>query len=408
MKLIRSTALALVVALAATPAIAQNKPTAAAQQPAPPQAKPSPKALKAILDLQTAVNAKDYANVPAKVAAAQAVASTKEDHYLIGSFQLRAAAAANDSNGIASAIDTIAQSGFLDSGKTSMLYVDLGGSYYNNKQFPQAAAAFQKAMTIDPNNADASRLYGVSLFQGGQKSEAAAALQKSIRASTAAGQKPSEDVYRLAVQAAFDAKAPEAASIAQEWVAAYPSTDSWRNSIAIYRNFTQPDTEGTLDLLRLMQATGALKQPGDYALFAESAADQNNFNEAQAVLDSGVAAKVVDPNAANMRELFAALRTKPKATAADLATATKSAVNGTALLRIGDRYYAMGNYAKAVELYHLSQGKPGVDTAVVNLHIGMALARSGDKAGATAALSAVTGPRAGIAKYWLTYVNQKA
>jgi hypothetical protein len=53
-------------------------------------------------------------------------------------------------------------------------------------------------------------------------------------------------------------------------------------------------------------------------------------------------------------------------------------------------------------------GKPGVDAGVANLHIGMALARAGDKAGATAALNAVTGPRADIAKFWLTYVNQKA
>ena len=43
---------------------------------------------------------------------------------------------------------------------------------------------------------------------------------------------------------------------------------------------------------------------------------------------------------------------------------------------------------------------------LANLHLGMALARSGDKAGATAALNAVTGPRADIAKYWLLYVQQ--
>ena len=52
--------------------------------------------------------------------------------------------------------------------------------------------------------------------------------------------------------------------------------------------------------------------------------------------------------------------------------------------------------------------KPDGDAALANLHIGMALARSGDKAGATAALNAVTGPRAEIAKFWLTYLAQKA
>ena len=67
----------------------------------------------------------------------------------------------------------------------------------------------------------------------------------------------------------------------------------------------------------------------------------------------------------------------------------------------------MGAYASAVAAYKLAMAKPDGDAALANLHIGMALARSGDKTGATAALSAVTGPRSEIAKYWLTYVNQK-
>ena len=94
MKLITTTALALVAAVIAAPAAAQYGAAAAADsrrascgstaaaQPQQPQIKPSGKALKAIVDLQTAVNNNDYANVPAKVAAAQAVATTKEDHYL--------------------------------------------------------------------------------------------------------------------------------------------------------------------------------------------------------------------------------------------------------------------------------------------------------------------------------------
>ena len=133
-----------------------------------------------------------------------------------------------------------------------------------------------------------------------------------------------------------------------------------------------------------------------------------NFNEAQAALDAGVAAKLIDPSKSEYSDLVGGLKSKPKATKADLAEATKTAQSGMALLRIGDRYASMGDYAKAVELYKMSMGKPGVDAGVANLHIGMALARAGDKAGATTALNAVTGPRADIAKFWLTYLNTKA
>ncbi|HEV2596411.1 MAG TPA: tetratricopeptide repeat protein [Sphingomicrobium sp.] len=409
MKLITTTALAIVAMLSAAPAIAQKN--GAQQQPAPaaqPKISPSKGALKAIVDLQTTVNKNDYASVPAKVAAANAVATTKDDKYLIGELQLKAAVAAKDSAGETAAIEEIATSGFLDPGKSSELYLSLGSTLYNNKQYPQAEAAFQKAAALDPRNSEAPSLLGEALFAQGQKAQAAAAFQRAIQASVAAGQKPDEKLLKRAVGVAYDANSPTAVDLSRQWVAAYPGPESWRNSIAIYRNLNHPDIEGTLDLLRLMQATGAMSQAEDYTLFARASAEQNNFNEAQAVLDAGIASKAVNPADPNVKDLVAGLKAKPKATAADLATATKSAVNGMALLRIGDRYYAMGDYSKAVELYRMAMNKPGVDAAVANLHIGMALARAGDKAGATTALNAVTGPRADIAKYWLTYVNQHA
>ena len=426
MKLITTTALGLVAAVLTTPAAAQyensysqprqQQPQAQAgsagqqssAQQAAPAVKPSAKAAKAIIDLQTAVNNKDYANLPTKVAAAQAVATTNEDRYLIARLQLGAAVANGDTTAMSSALDAIAASGLLGSAKMGELYAGLGGSFLNKKQYAQAAASYQKAVALNPADPEAQRLLGVSLFEAGQKAAAVGPLQKAIAAAAAAGQKPSEDVYRLAVQAAFDSRSAAATELARQWLAAYPSPDSWRNSVAIYRNINQPDVESTLDLMRLLQAVGALQQPSDYAIYIADAAEQSNYNEAQAVLDAGIAAKVIDPSSADFRSMVAGMRARPKASVTDLAAATKSAQTGMALLHIGDRYYAMGDYAKALELYRMAQGKSDVEPNVARLHIGMALARQGDKAGATAAFNAVTGPRADIAKFWLTYVNQRA
>jgi tetratricopeptide (TPR) repeat protein len=160
--------------------------------------------------------------------------------------------------------------------------------------------------------------------------------------------------------------------------------------------------------MRLLQAAGALKEPSDYEIYIADAAEQSNYNEAQAVLDAGIAAKVIDPAGAQFRAIVSGMKARPKATAEDLVSATKSAQTGMALLHIGDRYYAMGDYAKAIELYRMAQGKSDVDPNIAKLHMGMALARQGDKAGATAAFSGVTGPRSDVAKFWLAYVNQKA
>src|SRR6476659_2198927 len=142
MKLIATSALAIIAATA-MPASAQSlksheqqrqkeQPQDQQVQPGAPKGqntvKPSSKAFKAILDLQTAVKAKDVANIPARVAAAQAVATTKEDHYLIAQLQLQAAVAANDNAAISSAVDAMAASGFLDGAKAADLYIGLGGT----------------------------------------------------------------------------------------------------------------------------------------------------------------------------------------------------------------------------------------------------------------------------------------
>lgn len=414
-------ALGALLAAAATPALAQYENASRAAPPpgtttenqAQPEQKgsgpqPSKRALKAIIDLQNAVKAKDTASIPAKLAAAQAVATSKEDRYLIGRLQLQAAVAAHDNASSAAAIDAIAASGLAGQSDVAQLYKGLGGAFYNAKQYDQAIAAFNRSASINPSDYELLDLIAQSNLAAGHKAEAATAYLRDIKARAAAGQKAPEDLYKNAVQLAYEAQSPSAPDLAREWVAAYPSAKAWHDSVAIYRALNHPDTEGTLDLLRLLSATGALTTAGDYALYTEATAEQNNYNEAQAVLDAGIAAKVVNPTNADFRQMLTVLKAKNKATPADLEAAIKMGPTAANLLRIGDRYYGMGEYAKAAQVYRDVMTKPGADKELANLHLGMALARAGDKAGATAALNAVTGPRAGVAKYWLLYVQQHA
>ena len=395
-----TTAMALALAAWAAPAAAQydrppppppmripnNIPTETGNQmemskaPAPKDgnAHPSGKAVKAIVDLQKAINASDTANIPAKLAAAQAAASTKDDRYIIGQLQLKAAVTANDDAATMSAIDAISGSGFANPVNVAELYVALGSKLYNAKKFDGAASAFERASALDPSNSQALINLAESRFSQGRKPDAVALFQRVIQARTTAGQKPEEALYKRALGIAYEQQMPVATDIAKQWIAAYPSPASWRNGLALYQNLSKPDVEGTLDALRLMRATGALSNSADYSLYATAAAQQLNYNEAQAVLDEGLAAKVVDPTNPLFRDIIAGLKAKPKATEADLAEATKTAQSGMALLRIGDRYYGTGQYAKAVELYRKAMGKPGVDPSLANLHLGMGLARVGD------------------------------
>jgi tetratricopeptide (TPR) repeat protein len=420
---ITTTALGAILAATAGPALAQYmQPSPPPQMPVQtalpptqqnqaqpaqkPGVQPSAKARKALVELQTAVNANDTANIPAKIAAAQAVVSTKEDRYLLGEMELKAALASKNSAAMTAAVDAIAASGYETPAEVAKLYMGLGSNFYNSKQFDQAAAAYEKAAALDPRNTDVLLNLGETRFSEGRQADAVATFQRAIQVATAAGQKPPEALYKRALGIAYDSKLPSAVELGREWVAAYPSPDSWHNAIAVYRNESHPDEEATLDLLRLMQAAGALTTPGDYALYIEAAADQANYNEAQAVADAGIAANIVRPNDLPFRTDLPALKLKPRATAADLETAAKGATGGMTLLRIGDRFYGMGNYSRAAEIYRQVMGKAGVDPNLANLHLGMALARAGDRAGATTALNAVAGPLSDVAKFWLIYVQQ--
>jgi len=409
MKLLITTAALGLLAVSA-PASAQSTQPAAPQQSGgiithKPKLS-NEAAAKAIVDLQTAIQKNDTASIPAKVAAAKAAAKTPDERYAIALLEVKAAGAAKDEAAVAAALEDMVASGSVKPEEELGIYSALGQAYNDLKQPQKAMQAYQHLSQLDPNNLDAIAALAEAQVAAGQPAAALPLIQKGIKIQQSKGQKAPEAWYKRATGIAYDAKLPAATEMAREWVAAYPTPESWRDAIAIYRSVGQPDVESTLDLLRLQNAVGALKTPGEYALYAEAAADQSNYNEAKAIVDAGISAKVVDPSSAQFRDIVNGLKGKPIATAADLEAAVKMSPTPINLLRIGDRYYGSGNYAKAAEIYRDVMAKPGADKDLANLHLGMALARAGDKAGAAAALNAVTGARAEVAKYWLLYSQQ--
>jgi len=422
------TALAMVLAsssfAAASPAFAQYGSSAPA--PKPPTSAPAPAAeapaaanqpkisnaaRKEIVELQTAVNAKDAVNIPAKLAAAQAKAKTKEDRYVIAQLQLKAAVDANDAAAMTSAIDAILASGAAPPETILALYNNLGKLQYNAKAYDRASAAFEQVLKLDPNNLDATVMLAETRNGQGRPAEAVTLIQKAITARVAAGQKPEESWYKRAVKLAFDAKLPNTPDIARAWVAAYPSGKNWRDAIRIYQTASQLDDASLLDSMRLAYAAGALAGENDYFRFANTLVSKGYPGEAKSVLEQGFAAKSIDKTKPTFSQLYALATTKSQGDRASLAASAKVALAApTAKQAVvtADAYYGYGDYAQAAELYRAALTKSGVDKDLVNLRLGMALARAGDKAGATAALSSVGGTQTEVAKLWLTFLTTKA
>lgn len=367
-------------------------------------------ASKPIAELQSAVNANDVAAIPAKLAAARAAAQSPDDHYLVAQLQLKAAVAANDELAVAAAIDAMLASGAVAPADTGPLYLQLGKLGYKHRQYARAASALERGLAHDPGNAEAIVLLAETRNSLGQPGDAVALLQRAVRTVTASGQKAQESWYRRAIALAYNAKLPGVVELSRQWVAAYPTPANWRDALAVYRSAAGPDEESTLDSLRLARATGALSEELDVYNFAIAAAAATP-GEARAAIDEAAEAKRVDPSRPPLKEVVEALeanRAMSREALPELAREAMAASAARLAVRTADAYYGYGDYAQAAELYRAALSKSGVDSNRANLRLGMALARAGDTAGATAALNAVSGPLAELAKFWLVYVATRS
>jgi tetratricopeptide (TPR) repeat protein len=405
----------------AAPAVAQYSQPDAQQQPssAPTSSSPAPAgrtinvsrgAAKAVAELQAAVNANDTAGLPAKLAAAQAAAKTPADRLVISQLQLKAATNRKDEPAMAAAVEAMIASGGLPAADLPKLHSALAKIHYNNKQYDKAAPALERAMASNPNDTDLLLLLAETRAAQGRPGEAVSLLQRGIDARAASGAKVEEGVYRRAVALAHKGGLPTL-DLARKWIKAYPSATSWRDGISIYRNTTKPDDVAMWDTLRLARATGTLTGDNDAALYAYLALENWAAADALKVIDEAIAAGTFNASAPKNRELVAALKTAKGRDAASLAASARevaAAPTGRNALKVGDGFYGIGDYARAVELYRLALSKGSVDPNVVNLRIGAALARAGDKAGASAALKAVGGNQAELAKFWMLYLETRA
>lgn len=422
----RAVALALAFGgFAASSALAQYQSTAPKQQSAPQPAASAAAApagegrkyvlsregRKAILVLQKAVNAKDTANIPAALTAANAAAKTNDDKFFIAQLQLKAAVDQKNDAAITAALEAMLATGVASPAQRLPLETNLGKQYYNMKQYDRAATMFEGVLKLDPSNADGLAMLAETRKAQGRVPDAVALLQKGIAARVAAGQKPSEDWYKRAVALAYDAKLPAVFQLSRDWVAAYPTTTNWRDTLRIYQNSSGLGDDVLIDLLRLQRASGALAGESDYFRYANGVLTKGYPGEAKAVLDEGFAAKSINSSKAIFRDTLAAANAKvasDRASLPGLEQAALAAPAAKSAMIAGDAYLGYGEYAKAAALYRAALTKSGVDPSLANLRLGIALARSGDKAGATTAFNSVSGPRADIAKYWLLWLSTRA
>ncbi|MCD2315214.1 hypothetical protein LQ954_03510 [Sphingomonas sp. IC-11] len=401
------------------PAVAQKKK----EEQKAPSLKLSKEVQNAAAAAQKAIAAKDFATASTQLTAAQGSAKSDDDRYIIAALQLQAEATklqdARASNqqvsdqGLKAPLEALIANPKTPAVDVAKYNYQLGVMASNAKDSAGAINYFQRAQQLgytDPN----LPLQMVKLkMDAGDIAGGSAELEKAIDAQTAAGQKPSEDLYKYAIaQTNKKRMGPQTAGWIKRWLVAYPTAQNWRDGIVTYGMTQQSavtlDKGQKVDMYRLLRATKGLADQYDYEAYAQWTYDLGLPYETKTVLEEGKASGKV-PASSNSASDLLRLANQAIATEGSLAPVeakAKAGANGRIALNTGDAYLGMGNWAKAIELYRVALQKGGVDADTVNTHLGIALANSGDKAAAKAAFAEVkTAPRSEIASFWTLYLD---
>jgi hypothetical protein len=364
----------------------------------------------ALRPVQEAIAAGNWSSASAALSGAPASTLGSGARYLLGNMQLRIGLQTGNRNLQAQGIDQMVASGYAADADLAGLYRNQAALALSNRDTKKAEGALSRLLDRNPSDVEAMVALAQLRVDQRRVPDALALLDRAIVMRKSSGHPIPESWYKFGARTAFDARAiAQSMKFTRDWLAAYPSSQNWRDGLLNVRELTVPDAETNVDLWRLMRAARALAGERDYNAMADSLRQAGYAAEAKAVLDEGASANIVDT--IRPKVVKGGKAAKAPATKASLAASEKSALaasSGTSALKVADGYFGYGDYAKAAELYRAALQKGSVDANLVNSRLGLALALAGQKAEAEAALRAVTGPRAELANLTLIWVQQRA
>lgn len=258
--------------------------------------------LSRLLELSHVVQGIDRGAQDRALAAAEAVVSSPDGHYVLAIYQLEIGRQRRDDALRTRALDVlIAQSDVAPAQLASYLAVR-GDIAFRARDYATASALWGRVADMQPNNPQALvNLAQVREAQGDHR----AAVDLIHRAVGAAGQgAPSEAWQRQWLSIAYNAALmEESVAAARALLTAYPTADNWRFALVAYRQLAAPQGGAEIDLFRLMRAAGALAHADEYQRFTQLLLHAGFAAEARAVLDEGVSRGIVNGTAAPIPDI---------------------------------------------------------------------------------------------------------
>jgi tetratricopeptide (TPR) repeat protein len=359
---------------------------------------------------EKAFNAKQWDQVLASVAEAEAIDVEKSlwDQYWIHEFRGRAYLSQEKYEEAGKELSQSIDSPCMDpADKPGRLKMLLQISY-RTKDYPKVIELGNRYLATNPDPEIASYVgnayYAVDDFPNTRR------VMTDVIAKQEAGSKPPEELtYRILQGACIKLKDNACVTDQLEkLVIHYPKPQYWQDLMSLLMAQTKNNNQ-LLNMWRLADGNDVLQDPAEFLEMAQLAIGQGLPGEAQAVLDKGVQKGAF--KTAHQKEQLTQLTTEAKqAVALDKSTLDKQDVAARAKptgdndVKLGAAYLSYGENEKAVEALTRGIGKGGVknpdDAALL---LGIAHLRAGNKAEAAKAFSTVNkdATMTRIAKLWL-------
>ena len=430
MKLVSKFAVALSLAglsLAPSQAVAQDKPKKEkkgkeAAAPAAPKRNYSKPFIAAYTPVIEKLNkAKDAAGAKADFPTVVAAISTDDDRYEAGVLAINIGAMVKDQAFQEQGIDLLLASAATPASMKTEYTFRKGAISYDGKKFAEAEKLMTDAYNMGHRGNNIEFLISNALSQQSKDADAVAWLGKAIDADKAKGTVNKAYYVRAATLAAKAKNYSGAAGWYKQLLATENNPDYWHDALAYFDRSLNFSPEETLDVMRLMRVTNALRFQQEYAQYLDSLSyiGVRYPAEAVSVLDEGFAKGVISKNNVTFGEKYKEAQARlgeDTRTLPGTVAPAKASAKGMLASLTADSFYSHKDYKTAKELYEtaLAKGpvldKDGKDqTDRTRFRLAMSKAMLGDNAGAKADFAMLTGAtRKAMAEYWNMYLDYKA
>ena len=364
---------------------------------------------KPMAEVEKAFTAKQWDEVLAKVAEAEAVPVEKSvyDQYWINEFRGRAYLSQEKYPEAAKELEAGLNSPCIEAADKPARLKMLLQIAYRLKDYPKVIDLGNRYLEATPDPEIASYVgnayYAIDDFPNTRR-----VMADVVTKQEATSKPPEELTYRILQGACIKLKDNACVTDQLEkLVIHYPKPQYWQDLMSLLMAQTKNNNQ-LLNMWRLADNANILQDPAEYMEMAQLAIGQGLPGEAQAVMEKGFqkgvfTAKQKDQANQLLTEAKQAV-TLDKSTLDKQDAAARAKTTGDNDVKLGAAYLSYGDFAKAVDALQRGIGKGGVKNPDdASMLLGIAHLRAGNKPEAAKAFGAVNKDvtMTRIAKLWL-------